>query len=178
MITKICSKCNKTLPCNSNYFHKSKEHKGGYKNICKSCVSEYMYNYYQDNKITVDKRRTPYKDTYKAKLSSRITCMKRSAKFYYEPRNHDLTTEQFINLTLTYKSCMCCGSDDNNLIPMLYKKLNHGAAITLNNTLCVCESCKRDYYKRKIISFDTWYCKSPIFNQDRYNTILNHIKKE
>ena len=117
-----------------------------------------------------------YKQTEFGKYSVKIKDMKRSAKFYYEPRNHDLTTEQFINLINTYNCCMTCGSHDE-LVPMLYNKLNYGGSITLSNVLSCCEKCRKDYYRRKVLTFNQWYKSYKYFSQDRYETILNHITK-
>lgn len=171
MITKVCTRCQKTLPCNSIYFHRSKDHKGGYKSICKECVSKHMQQYYIANKTNTNK----IKDVYKVNLSRKISYMKRTAKFYYEPRNHDLTVNEFIHLITLHNTCMCCDRC-TELVPMLHKKLNQGGSITYYNTLSVCKECRDSYYHRKVLTFDIWYKGYKHFSMNRYSIINNHIK--
>lgn len=40
-ITKLCYKCGKEKPINSDFFHKNRSTKSGYKSICKICTNAY-----------------------------------------------------------------------------------------------------------------------------------------
>lgn len=46
---KICSKCNQTK--SYEHFHKGKNYKDGYVNVCKQCKSDIRKQYYNENKL-------------------------------------------------------------------------------------------------------------------------------
>ncbi|WP_346938210.1 hypothetical protein [uncultured Clostridium sp.] len=186
MITKECNTCHKLLPCTSEYFHKSKQHSGGYKNQCKKCVSTYMkeynktkpnkpYKYNPHNNQYVYK----YRKTFKGLISYRISNIKRIGKFYFDIKPHQatLTTDQFIEILDKFShSCSTCGAV-GDMLPCLVKRLSHNGLIIYRNCIPMCKVCLSKYHQSKPRTFEQWYIKQPFYSQDRYNKIINHTKE-
>lgn len=192
MITKTCTKCNNTYPCNSDYFHKSKQHKFGYKNICKNCCSKYMKSYnlnqpkYKSNKTTRDYI-NKYRQTIKGDISHKISVAKRSYKFQHYNKVSDsrltLTTDQFMSICDYFNwSCAYCGKDLSKPTISMVKRFSHGGDLEFNNVVCSCSECnkhKLSKTKHEFFEgcFEDWYKSYKYFSQDRYEIILNHITK-
>lgn len=187
MIYKTCSKCNISYPCNSDYFHKSKEHKYGYKNICKSCVSTYMKLYKIHNTKPSEYKYqyiNKYRETLKGSISHKISTTKRSYRFQNRYGNIEnrltLTTNEFLDIYLNVfdMKCAYCGEYIPKPTISMVKRFSHGGDLEYNNVVCSCYECaKNKIYKTSHEDFRTWYKKYKYFSQDRYETILNHITK-
>lgn len=72
--TKVCSFCRKTLPKNSDYFHKHKYSRDGFKSQCKTCRkttepynSEKYKKYYYENKTKINQSKRDYWKEYRHK---------------------------------------------------------------------------------------------------------------
>ena len=79
---KRCSKCGELKPCTSEYFHRAKKEKWGYKTRCKECGKKY-YNenkenilekrkkYYNDNKEEVLEKCKKYREEHKEEINKK-----------------------------------------------------------------------------------------------------------
>jgi hypothetical protein len=52
---KVCSRCKKLYPANSNYFHRHREKRDGLDSWCKSCKKDYHKNYYKLKNFNLSK---------------------------------------------------------------------------------------------------------------------------
>lgn len=60
-LSKICTKCKQEKPVTAEYFHRNKNRKDGFEEICKSCKKEY----YQENKEHIIKNTRKYREENK-----------------------------------------------------------------------------------------------------------------
>lgn len=186
MVYKTCSKCNISYPCTSDYFHKSKEHKYGYKNICKSCVSLYMQKYKIENPKPSDYKLdyiTKYRDSLKGSISHKLSCTKRSYKFQNNLASNNrltLTTNQFMSICDKFNWCCAyCGKPLSKPTISMVERFSHGYNLEYHNVVCSCHECnKLKLSKTSHTSFDQWYTNYKHFDFDRFDAILAHIKKE
>jgi len=65
---RICTKCKRTLPATTEYFHKHKLCKGGLNSVCKQCRINESNKYYHENKETVSGKRKLYASENKEKI--------------------------------------------------------------------------------------------------------------
>lgn len=186
MITKVCSHCGKRFPCTDEFFHKSKDHSGQHKNICRNCVSAYMKKYYKakpKKNMYSDQRKSyidKYRNTFKGDMSSKIACIKRSAKFHnHVPSNRlTLTIDEFMDIAIKFNyKCAYCNTP-YNLVPSMIVRFSHNGSLSKNNTVISCSKCnKHKLSQTSHKSFEDWYKSQPFYSQERYNKIINHTKE-
>lgn len=188
MLIKVCNVCLKSFPATTEYFHVSKNHKYNLKNTCKNCCSQYakMYNankrksneFKQKHNLNVK----AYRNTYKGNISFKISCIKRSARFHNKVNNNrlTLTTDEFIQIIEKFShKCSYCGQTNVELIPSMIVRFSHNGNLCKTNTVASCHKCHvLKLQQTKCKSFEQWYQSQPFYSQERYNKILNHIKRE
>lgn len=189
MITKTCNTCLKTLPATTDYFHKSKNHKYNLKNTCRWCCSKKMHIYNSNRLKTTeskkqhDKNVQAYRNTIRGRASLRISCIKRSARYYNKVPNSrlTLTTEEFMRILHIFEmKCAYCGISisETELVPSMIVRFSHGGSLNYQNTVISCSKCnKHKLSQTSHKSFEQWYKSQPFYSQDRYNKILNHTKE-
>ena len=64
---KRCSKCGELKPCTSEYFHKHKGGKWGYRANCKECKNKTNKQYYNENKEYLNEKHKQYNIEHKEK---------------------------------------------------------------------------------------------------------------
>ena len=85
-VFKRCTKCGKTLPATTEYFHKYKRGKYGLKSECKKCASERVKQHYKDNKDKSTEYNKQYYKDNKDKILERVK--------QYREDNKDKIAEQ------------------------------------------------------------------------------------
>lgn len=136
--------------------------------------SEYKYEY-------INK----YRETLKGNISHKISTTKRSYRFQNYYTNIEdrltLTTDQFLNIYLNvfHMSCAYCGGYIPKPTISMIKRFSHGGNFEYNNVVSSCYKCnKNKLYRTSHDDFHTWYSNYKYFSEERYKTILNHIKGE
>ena len=86
METKVCTKCENEFPLSGDYFSVRKDSKDGFRNECKECKSQYIKNYYVQNKTNIIEKNCEYR---KANWDSFTENRKK-----YEEANKEVMTEK------------------------------------------------------------------------------------
>ncbi len=62
--TKVCNKCKRELPLNSDHYNIRKDSKDGFKNTCKKCCTEYNREYRKKNETKFKEYQKTYRDNH------------------------------------------------------------------------------------------------------------------
>lgn len=62
--TKVCNKCEKELPLNSDYYNTRKDSKDGFRNTCKKCRAEFNKQYRENNEEKIKEYQKDYRDNH------------------------------------------------------------------------------------------------------------------
>ena len=65
---KTCTKCGKTLPATTEYFHKQKKGKYGFKSECKKCAAEYSKQWRKNHKDELSEYKKQYRESNREKV--------------------------------------------------------------------------------------------------------------
>ena len=171
METKICRKCGRELPLSE--FHKDKQKKDGYRNVCKECINKRMKQYYNENAEKIKERVRKYSEENKETVLAKKRAYFRTKigraytlkNAYIEndklqgritdeiPENY-VTAEWIVNNIFT-KPCAHCGEIDWTKIGC--NRLDNSKPHTVDNVEPCCEECNRNLWfdekKKKVYQY-------------------------
>lgn len=128
--TKTCSKCQKSFPATSEFFHKQKKNKDGLAYICKKC------------KKGIDKKSKQNSENY-SKYQKSPNFVFSQLKYQAKKRNiiFELTFDYYLK-NLANKNCHYCGSEETkHWIDRFIN--NHEIGYTKENSVPCCELCNK-----------------------------------
>ena len=123
-----------------------------------------------------------YINAYYGYYSTKISNIKRSAKVNNDiPKSRlTLTTDEFLEILEKFSfACCYCGQTNIELVPSMIVRFSHNGSLSRSNTVPSCSKCNRHKLSQTSHkSFEKWYKSQPFYSQERYNKIINHIKRE
>jgi len=190
MQTKVCKKCNEELPATIEYFHKSKNHKHGLRNVCKKCrrkIRQEGYNkeYYKNNKVNILKYQEEYRKTNKEKLQMYFRQHGKTdkrKKSYIIKTHKQRAFKKYLQATFTIENWEICKTYFNNKCAYCGKEtelqqehfipLSKNGEYTKNNIIPTCAFCNNSKHSK---DFFEWYLKQQFYSKERENKILSYL---
>ena len=172
-VFKRCTKCGKTLPATTEYFHKHKNGKYGLKSICKKCKAEYHKQhhkqYYEDNKDKIAERKKQYRQSPQGQVSAFNDQYKRRTK--EQNQGKGITTNQWLECMKFFNwKCAYSGQALSKGTRSLdhVKPLNQGGEHEIWNTVPMdkgLNSSKNDK------DMEEWYQEQDFYLEERLQKI-------
>jgi|GEM_PF-1216769 len=154
---KVCTKCNKKLPNNKDYFIKDskgeKDSEGKFKlgSYCRECAKR---------KFDVEK----YKERIKCKHQKRIAKKKNLTA--------TLTPKQWKHIKSKFNNKCCYCGKELTLTQEHFIALNNGGEYTHNNIIPACMHCNSSKQDK---DFFEWYPKQEFYSKKREKKILDYL---
>ncbi|EKS4345120.1 HNH endonuclease [Clostridium botulinum] len=198
---KLCSICNKWLPCTDKYFYKNnKSKKDGLFPYCKECnkykfkkwinKNEDKFRKYvkirdanlskrritQKRKASIKQRLSGYQSEYRKNNKDKIKQYNKK----YGHKAHNITKQQWEACKEYFNySCAYCEMSEEEHKKIYNQQLHKEHIIDcgrndLKNCVPACRSCNSE---KHIFSFNDWYNKNnPNYLKERYDKIVKWIK--
>ena len=174
---KKCTKCGEEKELSSEYWHRRKSSKDGYKGQCKECVKEYGKQYRKDNAEEIAEYSKQYDKQYRADNAEELAEYRK--KYYQSEQGRKsiaranqlrrarinslpdtLTTEEYEeNLDhFDYKCayCECELTPDNHHMEHVYPISRGIYGTTKENCIPSCESCNSSKHAKTLAEWYVW----------------------